>query len=57
NQSVYIPIGTKHRITNTGTDKLVFIEVQCGDYLYVSLYHWLQINTETSWLPYWNERR
>ena len=28
-----VPMGTVHRIGNTGTKKLVFIEVACGDYL------------------------
>ena len=31
-ESVDIPRGTKHRIENSGPDKLVFIEVQTGDY-------------------------
>jgi mannose-6-phosphate isomerase len=30
--AVDIPIGTAHRIENTGTEELVFIEVQRGDY-------------------------
>jgi mannose-1-phosphate guanylyltransferase / mannose-6-phosphate isomerase len=29
----YIPLQEKHRLTNTGTDELVLIEVQCGSYL------------------------
>jgi len=29
---VDIPIGTAHRVTNTGTDDLVLIEVQTGTY-------------------------
>lgn len=29
----YIPLKEKHRLTNTGTDELVLIEVQCGGYL------------------------
>jgi mannose-1-phosphate guanylyltransferase len=29
----YIPLGEKHRLTNTGDDELVLIEVQCGSYL------------------------
>ncbi|OGB82706.1 MAG: mannose-1-phosphate guanylyltransferase/mannose-6-phosphate isomerase [Burkholderiales bacterium RIFCSPLOWO2_12_FULL_67_210] len=29
----YIPLKEKHRLTNTGPDELVLIEVQCGDYL------------------------
>lgn len=30
---VDIPVGAVHRIGNTGSGKLVFIEVACGDYL------------------------
>jgi mannose-6-phosphate isomerase-like protein (cupin superfamily) len=33
NQSTYIPIGTKHRLSNPGNDLLEMIEVQSGDYL------------------------
>ena len=33
NQSTYIPIGTKHRLSNPGKIKLILIEVQCGNYL------------------------
>jgi mannose-1-phosphate guanylyltransferase/mannose-6-phosphate isomerase len=33
NQSTYIPIGAKHRLTNPGIVDLVLIEVQCGSYL------------------------
>lgn len=33
NQSVYIPIGEKHRLTNPGKVKLELIEVQSGSYL------------------------
>jgi len=33
NQSTYIPIETMHRLENPGTEPLVLIEVQCGDYL------------------------
>jgi mannose-1-phosphate guanylyltransferase/mannose-6-phosphate isomerase len=33
NQSVYIPIGTIHRLENSGTDLLEIIEVQTGSYL------------------------
>lgn len=29
----HIPLKEKHRLTNTGTEELVLIEVQCGDYL------------------------
>lgn len=33
NESVYIPLGSKHRIRNPGTIPLVFIEVQVGSYV------------------------
>lgn len=33
NQSLYIPIGTKHRLTNPGKVNLELIEVQSGSYL------------------------
>ncbi len=33
NEGALIPIRTKHRVANPGTTPLVFIEVQCGDYL------------------------
>lgn len=33
NESIYVPLGTKHRIKNPGTLPLEFIEVQTGDYL------------------------
>jgi len=33
NQSTYIPLGSKHRLSNSGTSPLVLIEVQSGDYL------------------------
>ncbi len=33
NESVFVPLGTKHRIKNPGTIPLEFIEVQTGDYL------------------------
>jgi len=33
NGSTYIPVGTKHRLENPGSEPLVMIEVQCGDYL------------------------
>ncbi len=29
----YIPLQEKHRLTNTGSEELVLIEVQCGNYL------------------------
>ncbi len=32
NQSTYIPLGAKHRLENVGTEPLVVIEVQSGDY-------------------------
>ena len=31
-QSVDIPVGTKHRMTNQGDEPVVFVEVQTGDY-------------------------
>ncbi len=31
-QSIDIPLGGAHRIENPGTERLVFIEVQTGDY-------------------------
>lgn len=33
NESVYIPVETKHRLGNPGNEDLHLIEVQCGDYL------------------------
>ena len=33
NQSTYIPLGQKHRLTNPGTIPLEIIEVQSGSYL------------------------
>ncbi len=33
NESTFIPIGTKHRLENPGTEPLQLIEVQSGDYL------------------------
>lgn len=33
NQSTYIPLGNKHRLENPGTEPLILIEVQCGNYL------------------------
>lgn len=33
NQSTFIPVETRHRLANEGTEPLVMIEVQCGDYL------------------------
>ena len=33
NESTYIPVGTRHRLENVGSDRLYLIEVQSGDYL------------------------
>ena len=33
NETVFIPVGTRHRITNSGTSRMRFIEVQTGDVL------------------------
>ena len=33
NESIYIPIKTKHRLANSGENNLEIIEVQTGDYL------------------------
>ncbi len=33
NQSTFIPVGTKHRLENAGTEPLLIIEVQSGSYL------------------------
>ncbi len=33
NQSCYVPLGTKHRLSNQHRDNLTLIEVQSGDYL------------------------
>ena len=33
NQSTYIPVGTRHRLENDGTEPLLIIEVQSGSYL------------------------
>jgi mannose-1-phosphate guanylyltransferase len=33
NASTYIPVETKHRLANRGSEPLVMIEVQCGEYL------------------------
>lgn len=32
NQSVEIPVNTKHRLENPGTEPIALIEVQCGEY-------------------------
>lgn len=31
-QAIDIPLGAAHRVSNPGTDELVFVEVQLGDY-------------------------
>jgi mannose-1-phosphate guanylyltransferase/mannose-6-phosphate isomerase len=33
NQSTFIPVGTRHRLENAGTEPLLIIEVQSGSYL------------------------
>ena len=33
NQSTYIPVGTRRRLVNPGTEVLRVIEIQSGDYL------------------------
>ena len=33
NQSTYIPLGSKHRLSNPGKTPLVIIEIQSGSYL------------------------
>ena len=33
NQSIYIPLGSKHRLSNPGKIPLVLIEVQSGAYV------------------------
>ena len=33
NESTYIPLGTKHRLSNAGEEELIIIEVQSGSYL------------------------
>jgi mannose-6-phosphate isomerase len=33
NERALVPAKTKHRVANPGTSLLVFIEVQCGNYL------------------------
>ena len=33
NESTYIPLGSKHRLSNPGNDDLILIEVQSGTYL------------------------
>ena len=33
NKSIYIPLGSSHRLTNPGKISLILIEVQSGSYL------------------------
>ena len=33
NESIYIPLGSKHRLINPGEINLTLIEVQCGSYV------------------------
>ncbi len=33
NESIYVPKGDKHRLSNPNLDPLIIIEVQCGNYL------------------------
>ena len=33
NESIYIPLGAIHRLSNPGNEQLIIIEVQSGDYL------------------------
>ncbi len=33
NESTYIPLGSKHRLSNPGEEPLILIEIQSGDYL------------------------
>ena len=33
NESTYIPLGFKHRLSNPGKEQLILIEVQSGSYL------------------------
>ena len=33
NESIYVPLGCKHRLSNPGEKDLVLIEVQSGSYL------------------------
>jgi mannose-1-phosphate guanylyltransferase/mannose-6-phosphate isomerase len=32
-ESTFVPIGTRHRIENCGTEMLAIIEVACGEYI------------------------
>ena len=33
NESTFIPVGSRHRLENPGSEPLLLIEVQCGEYL------------------------
>ena len=33
NESIYVPLGSKHRLSNPGDSALIIIEVQSGKYL------------------------
>ena len=33
NESIFVPLGAKHRLSNPGKTLLILIEVQSGDYL------------------------
>ena len=33
NESIYVPLGSKHRLSNPGDETLILIEVQSGTYL------------------------
>ena len=33
NESIYVPKGAKHRLSNQGNQPLILVEVQSGDYL------------------------
>jgi len=39
NQSTYIPIGTRHRLENRGSEPLHIVEIQVGEYLGEALNH------------------
>ncbi len=32
-ESTFVPVGTRHRLENRGTETLAIIEVACGDYI------------------------
>ena len=33
NESIFVPLGAKHRLSNPGKKSLILIEVQSGEYL------------------------